>query len=328
MHEDIKKEIFHRIRSYDKIILSRHIRPDGDAMGSALGLKALLRASFPEKEIISVGDDSATYLAFMGADDPMPSEDFFREALLIQLDTSTKDRISNSLFDLAKDYVLIDHHEEGEAFIPLRWVEPDRSSCCEMIVDFYRSFASELHMTREAATLLYTGMVTDSGRFRFPSVTADTLRLAALLLEQKPDTEILHAHLSLKTLDILRYEAYVYEHVNLTPGGVAWLYVDKAMQERFGLSQEDASNSISYLSEIKNSLIWLAFIDDTSEEGKIRVRLRSRFVTVRELATHYRGGGHDRASGATVYSWEEARQLIDEADRLLTEFKETHEGWL
>ena len=77
---------------------------------------------------------------------------------------------------------------------------------------------------------------------------------------------------------------------------------------------------------IKNALIWLAFID--SGDGSIRVRLRSRFVTVSELAERYGGGGHACAAGATVYSKEEMEKLLKEADALIKEFKENNEGWL
>ncbi len=327
MNEAIKKEILEAIKKADKIVISRHLRPDGDAIGSSRGLAALLRASFPEKDIRVCGDDSSDYLAFLGPDDPHPSEAHYRESLLIVTDTGNEGRISNQYFSLAPRVIKIDHHiPDQDHFGHLAWVEPERSSCCEMIADFYRSFPNDLKLTREAALLLYTGMVTDSGRFRFPSVSGDTLRLAGMLLDTGLDTESLFARLGLREADSFRYEAYVYEHMKFTPNGVAYLFVDGPMQQRFSLSREDASETISYLSEIKGSLIWLAFIDNG--DGSIRVRLRSRFVTVQELATRYHGGGHDRASGATVYSWEEAEQLLAEADELLKNYKENHEGWL
>ena len=98
------------------------------------------------------------------------------------------------------------------------------------------------------------------------------------------------------------------------------------MQERFNLSSEDASASVSYMDSIKDSLIWLAFIEN--DDNSTRVRLRSRFVTVNPIAERYHGGGHACASGATVYSREEAEALIAEADARLKEFKENNEGWL
>jgi phosphoesterase RecJ-like protein len=80
------------------------------------------------------------------------------------------------------------------------------------------------------------------------------------------------------------------------------------------------------MDSIKDSLIWIAFIEGSDKT--IRVRLRSRFVTVNEIAQRHHGGGHACASGATVYSKKEMKELVAEADKALKEYKETHEGWL
>ena len=325
MNETVKKNIFNTIKAYDRIVISRHTRPDGDAIGSTHGMAALLRASFPEKDIRIISDDSSDYLAFLGPDDEA-DDAFFEGALGIAIDTGTFDRISNRRIGLVRELIKIDHHIDDKPYGDISWVEEERSSACELIVDFYLSFSHELILTPEAALPLYAGMVSDSGRFRFPSVTGETMRLAAVLLDTGIDTEALFANLYLEDFEHFKYEAYVYEHMQITPNGVAYLFVTREMQELFNLDHEAASNTISYLDSIRNSIIWLAFIDNG--DGSIRVRLRSRFVTVQELATHYHGGGHDRASGATVYSWEEAESLLKDADELSRLYKQTHEGWL
>ena len=168
-------------------------------------------------------------------------------------------------------------------------------------------------------------MVTDSGRFRSRSVSGDTMRLAGMLLDFGVDTDTLYANLYLKDFNSFKFEAYVYEHMQITEGGVAYLYVDKKMQEQFSLTLEDASAAISYLDAIKGSIIWIAFIETPDN---IRVRLRSRFVTVNELAERYHGGGHDCAAGATCYSEDEMHALIAEADALIKDYKANNEGWL
>ena len=122
-----------------------------------------------------------------------------------------------------------------------------------------------------------------------------------------------------------KFEAYARKKMKITENGVISLYVTKGMKKKFHLSNEDASASVSYMDSIKGSLIWIAFIEGDSE---IRVRLRSRFVTVSELAERYHGGGHACAAGATVYSEAEMQQLIADCDARLKEYKETHEGWL
>ena len=102
------------------------------------------------------------------------------------------------------------------------------------------------------------------------------------------------------------------------------------MQKKYGLTGEQASSAISFLESIRGCLVWLAFIEhEDAEKGKtIRVRLRSRFVTINQLAEKYRGGGHACASGSTVYNRREVNALIQDADGLVRDYKATHEGWL
>ena len=178
------------------------------------------------------------------------------------------------------------------------------------------------------ARFIYTGMVTDSGRFRYRSVSGETLRLAGLMLEQGIDTDILYANLYLDEYKALKFKSYVYKHMKMTANGVVHIFVDRKMQKKFGLTSEQASNVISYLDSIKGSLIWLAFIEGKKGDKAIRVRLRSRFITVNQIAERHNGGGHDCASGATVYSKKEMAELIREADVELGEYKKSREGWL
>ena len=111
-----------------------------------------------------------------------------------------------------------------------------------------------------------------------------------------------------------------------TENGVSYFYVSNATQKRLGLTREEASAGISAIENIKDSLIWIAFIEN--EDKSIRVRLRSRFVTVSEIGNKYHGGGHACASGATVYSKQELESLVRDADERLKEYKANNGGWL
>ena len=328
MNYEIKQAILQKIKDYDTIMIFRHIRNDGDCVGASKGLQAILRASFPEKSIHLVDADCSQYLAFLGSEDEEVADEVYAKALGIVVDTATSNRISNKKVELCKEIIKIDHHIPVEHYGVLNWVEESRSSACEMIVDFYETFRDELVLTQEAAKYLYTGMVTDSGRFRYESVDGRTMRCAATLLDAGIDTETLFANLYLEEYHFLKFKAYVYENMNITENGVAYVHVTKEMKDRFGLSDEDASNSVGMMDGIKGCLCWLAFIDSSKEPGTIRVRLRSRFMTVNQIAEQYRGGGHACASGATVYSEEEKMALIAMADAASKAYKETHEGWL
>lgn len=323
---DIQHQILERIKAYQTIMLFRHTRVDGDCVGATRGMKALLTASFPEKNVLIVDDEHSDYLAFLGEDDAPVPDETYADALAIVLDVATPDRISNQKYTLCREIIKIDHHIGVASYGDLQWVEEERSAACEMVVDFYDHCRDELTLTKEAATYLYMGMVTDSGRFRFSCVKGDTLRLAAMMLDAGVDTEWLFANLYSVEYNSLKFKAYVYENMQRTENGVAYFSISKEIRERFGLTFEQASASISYLEGIHGYLCWLAFIE--APDGAIRVRLRSRFVTINQLAERYHGGGHACASGATVYSQEEMAALVADADETVREYKATHDHWL
>ena len=325
MNENMKI-ILDKIKEYDKIFIFRHFRPDGDAIGSSKGLCTLLKNTYPEKKIYLQNSDSSNYLAFLGGEDDLLPDEEYADALGIVLDTGTKKRISNQKYELCKELIKIDHHIPVESYGDYEWVEEHRSSTCEMVAAFYDAFKDELKMSKEAATYIYTGMVTDSGRFRFREVSGDTLRLAGLILDQGIDTEFIYSNLYLDEVESLRFESYVHRKMKISDSGVVSMYVTNRMKKKFRLSNEDASACVSCMDSIKGSLIWIAFIE--GENGETRVRLRSRYVTISELAERYHGGGHACAAGATVYSKAEAKALLKEADELLREYKKNNEGWL
>ena len=326
MSKDLMNAVLEKIKEYDRIFIFRHIRPDGDWVGSSKGLCEILRLSFPEKDIRVVDWQKCDYLAFLDIEEESVADELYADALAVVIDTATSDRISNQKFNLCREIVKIDHHIPVEDYGVINWVEEHSSSACEMIARFYLEFKDQLKINERAATLIYTGMVTDSGRFRFRSVSGDTMRAAAAMLEAGVDTDRLYANLYIDDFDQLKFKAHVYNKMKITENGVAYIHVTAKMQEQFALTAEKASACVSYLDSIRGSLIWLAFIDNA--DGTIRVRLRSRFVTINEIAEKYRGGGHDCASGATLLKKSEIRKLLADADAHLKNFKENNEGWL
>lgn len=328
MSVSVLNTIREKIEAYDCIMLFRHIRMDGDCAGATKGLKAVLKLSYPEKQVLIVDEQTSEYLNFLGMDDaPVPDEDY-RNALGIVIDTADRARISNQKYALCKELIKIDHHIEKDAYGDISWVEEERPSASEMIALLYEANSDRWKINRQAATYIYLGMVTDTGRFRFGGVNGETMRLAGLLLDQGIDTETLYAQLYLKDYESLKFRAYVYEHMQRTVNGAAYIYVDRNMQEQFGLSFEAACNVINYLEGIRDCLCWIAFIESDGNDDGIRVRLRSRFMTINHIAERHHGGGHACASGGTVYSREEADQLVREADEAVRQYKSSNTGWL
>ena len=322
------EQILNKIKEYDRIMLFRHIRGDGDSVGSTKGLKEIIRLTWPEKEVYLIDDDMPEYLSFLGPDDLPVDDELYRDVLGIVLDTAAQDRISNPRYALCRELIKIDHHLPVEDYGNLAWVDVNRSSCCEMIAELYRTFSHELIMDSTAATYLYAGLVTDSGRFRYNSVSGDTMRAAATLLDIGVDTDTLFAHLYLESFDSLKFTSAVYERMKITEHGVAYLYINQAMQKEFDLSLEQAGACVKHMESIRGCLCWTVFLETGDPSRPIRARMRSRFVPINSIAEQYRGGGHAFACGATVYSTEEMEELLRITDAHVKAYKESHDGWL
>ena len=326
MNEEIKKLILDEIKASDTILIARHFRPDGDAIGSTKGFQRILKLSFPDKDIRLCNRDYSDYMAFLGPEDGDVSDEDIKKALIFILDTATADRVSEPRVLEGRKIIKIDHHIDNNPYGDISWVEDRRSSCSELVADFYNTFKTELKIDAHAATCIYTGMNTDSGRFRFAATTGETLRLAGLMVDQGVDIETLQAHLDLKDFKVYEYQAAVFGRIRVTENGLAYLFVDQEMQDKWNLSREEASDSVTFMNMIKGAIAWIAFIENP--DHTIRVRLRSRFMTINGVAERYHGGGHDKAAGATCYSKEEMEALIRDADEAVREYKESHEGWL
>jgi phosphoesterase RecJ-like protein len=191
MSLNLMQSVLNKIEEYNRIFLFRHIRMDGDCTGSTKGLKRILQLSYPEKEIYLIDGQRSDFLAFLGEDDAPVADELYEGALALVLDTGTSNRISSSKYTLCKEVVKIDHHIPLEDYGVINWVEENRSSTCEMIAHFYNTFKDKLKMDAQAATYIYTGMVTDSGRFRFREVDGETMRLAGMLLDFGIDVDTL-----------------------------------------------------------------------------------------------------------------------------------------
>lgn len=312
----IKHEIINKIKEYDTIIIHRHLRPDGDAIGSSLGLREILRNNFPEKKIYSVGGDMPEYLKFVGKED-IVSDDLYKNALVIVVDTATKNRICDNRYELAKEIIKIDHHNPVDSYGDINHVLERFASCSLVIMDLFSSFG-EFTISSVAARYLYISVITDTGRFRYADVDSNALRLSSLMLEKGINTEDIYANLYTKELNSYQLQAYVYKHIKLSPNGVAYMFMTRKIMKKFNVSIEDASNMVNLMDGIRGSMIWVLFIEHPSE---IRVRFRSRHVKIIDIAKAYNGGGHDNASGATVYNKKQMKSVIDDCDKLLKQYK-------
>lgn len=311
MFEPIKE----RIEAADRIILHRHQNPDGDALGSQLGLWHVLHDAYPEKEIYAVGDMTPRY-AFM-AERPMDTleDGDFDGALCILLDMSAAALVSDTRYKRARDTVRLDHHVYLEKFADLEVTDSSYESCCGLVTAMIMECGWAL--SPAAAKLLYTGMITDSGRFRYASTSARTFRLASFLMEREFDTTDIYRSLYADDLFFIQLRAKMTLKIQTTPHRVAYIYTTKEEADSFGADTFTLSRGmVNVMSEIRGIDIWVNFTE--SDEG-VYCEIRSSRHNINPVAVKYGGGGHQRASGATLKDRQEAMRLLSDLFALTEE---------
>lgn len=308
----VKVQIIDEIIAHDTIIIHRHVRPDPDALGSQCGLKAMIEASFPKKSVYAVGEEEAS-LNFLARMDTI-SDDLYKDALVIVCDTANTDRIDDDRYKLGKKLIKIDHHPNVEPYGDLVWVDTHASSTSEMIYELYEAGKVEYFQINESfARLIYGGIIGDTGRFLFPSTTNKTFQYAAQLINFDFDRQELYDGMYKIDLNIARLRGYVLQNFTLTENGSSSIYITKEVMKEFNVSANDTSKVVGTLGDIEGVKAWVFFIE---EDDLIRVRLRSKGPVINSLAAEFNGGGHPMASGATVYSWDEAEQLVKKLDEI------------
>ena len=304
------------IEAYDTVIIHRHKNPDGDALGCQIGLKHLILENFPHKRVLCVGDMTPRY-AFM--EDTVMDEvadETYKDALAIVLDTSAKALISDERYTTAAKTVRMDHHIFCEEICEVEVTDTSFESCCGLIAALAMECGWRLNPT--VAKSLYTGMVTDSGRFRYDSTTSQTFRLAAFLMEQKFDTSDIYRNLYADDFAFIRLRAQFVLRIQFAEGGkVAYIYTDKETADAYGFDRFTLSRGmVNVMGEIRGVEIWVNFTE--SEEG-VLTEIRSNMHNINSIAKKYGGGGHAKASGATLADHDAAMAMLADLKQITEE---------
>ena len=307
--------ILREIQNHDTVILHRHGRPDGDALGSQFGLKYILKANFPDKTVYTVGDDPGNYRFIgEGAMDEIP-DSAYEGALAIILDSGAAALISDDRYRLAAKTARIDHHIFTGKVADAEVIDSTYESCCGLITEF--AMECRLNTPPQAAKALYTGMVTDSGRFRYDCTTARTHRLAAHLREADFDAGEIYRDLYADDYENKKRKAQFLLKVQFTENRVAYIYTTKEEVAELGISVFSASRGmVNTMADIRGTDIWVNFTEDV--DG-ILCEIRSGGPNINPIAVKYGGGGHAKASGATVPDYETAMAMLKDLDAIMEE---------
>lgn len=302
------QQILDEIGKFDTIIIHRHVRPDPDAYGSQCGLAEILKASYPKKRIYRVGKEEES-LHFLTRLDSIP-DSAYEDALVIVCDTANEERVCDSRYTLGKKLIKIDHHPNEDPYGDLLWVDTDASSTSEMIYELYLAGKHQgLKMTKEAARLIYAGIIGDTGRFLFRSTSTKTFQYAGELISYGFDFPALYDELYKMKLHIAKLQGYCLENFTIHEQGIASMKLTADVLNKFNATPSEASQLVGTLGGIEGIKAWVFFIE---EDDQIRVRLRSKGPIVNGIARKYNGGGHPLASGASIYEWSESESVLED----------------
>ncbi len=295
------------------IAVTNHVNPDGDAMGSALGLSLFLKAQGHDVKVV-VPNPPPEFLRWMPEYDqvviadaePELSAKIFESAeLIFCLDYNAihrggelvQDWISNS--NARK--VMVDHHQEPEDWPDDIYSDTAKGSTAEMVYDLIQWWEGDDQLNSDIASCLYVGIVTDTGSFRFSSTTPDTHRAAARLLEAGASpSDIYDKVYDVNTRARLQLLGHMLDNMEiLEDRGIAILYLDAPSMQKYGYTKGDSEGFVNYGLSMKGMRMSAFFREDGT---KTKCSFRSKGdVDVNTFArTYFNGGGHKNAAGGIM----------------------------
>lgn len=310
-------ELNYKIKEFGTIIIHRHSRPDGDAIGSQIGLKEAIKATYPYKKVYAVGDVSDKF-KFLGDMDEVKDEEY-KQALVIVLDSGDEYLISDERYKMGRYIVKIDHH-----IAKCKWecakieiIDQEEISCASIIAKMV--FHLHYKLTDLGAKALFTGIVTDSGRFRYVGTSYKTFDVVSKLLKYHFSMEDVYSNIYVEDVNVIKLRAKLTMKFKVSEGGVAYLIntydeVKEYDTDIFTISR----GMVGVMSGIKGINAWANFTEDENKNVIAELRCTSKF-NVNKVAVKWGGGGHKQASGATLKSIDDVSKVIKDLENVLKE---------
>jgi phosphoesterase RecJ-like protein len=296
------ENILEAVRAARTILVVGHIRPDGDCIGSQVGLALALESAGKEVTVWNQ-DPVPDKLRFLDPEKRVrkPSSGHTFD-LIIATDCAAFDRLGRVADFLPEGVPVanIDHHASNTRYGKLNWVSPREPSTGELIFDLCKWAGWKI--TQPIADCLFTAVSTDTGSFQYPSTTPDTLQTAAELVERGADLgHICQEVYQSYPLTRVRLLRHVYSNFRVTDGGkTAYFWLRKRDYARAGASTEESEGLIDHIRAIEGVVVAMVFEEVDADVTRISWRSKSPAVDVAAIAQQYGGGGHKAAAGARV----------------------------
>lgn len=310
------RRILAAIKRYDRIAIFRHIMPDFDALGTQLGLATWIKDNFPNKEVKVFGDNHVTFTPRLYPPMDEVSQDWFKEPFLgIIVDVGNTSRIADPRFKKAKFKIKIDHHPDVEHYGKVSIVDTTAAAASEIVVDMLLNFKGNYFISKEAAFYFHSAIVGDSGSFKYSSVSEHTFAIAGELAKTGIDISEVYQKMFLKQINDLKVTAYILNHFEISPKGVAYYILDAELQKELKITTERGKENVNLFANIEGINAWCSITEDLKDHCW-RVSIRSKAVPINGVAAMFEGGGHAQASGAKLNSLADLDRFIGELDKL------------
>jgi len=291
------------IAAAHSIVLACHVNPDGDALGSMLGLAHAIDTAFPGKDLTLISHDGVPDIyEFLPGAGAVVSDTARRGFdLAIALDSGDLSRVGDSIVPAitsAHVQIDIDHHVGEGAFGDIQLLDDHAAASAEIVFDLVHALGVSL--TPAIASCLFTGVITDTGSFRFMNVTPRTLRIAATLIEAGAAPAMIAEQVfDNRPFAATRLMGIALSSLSSTPDGrVVWAHVTKGAFDQTGAEDRDTEGFVGLVRAVRGVQVAILFRE--AVDGSVRVSLRStEHVDVAKIANQFGGGGHRMAAGCT-----------------------------
>ena len=296
------QKVIEAINKYNKFLITAHVNPEGDSLGSQLGMKALLE-SLGKTAFIVDNDVVPEHYKFLPKareiSNKLDAKVDFEAAVILDCPTLKRIGKVNDLIGSGKFVINIDHHISNEKFGDVNWVDPNASSAGEMVYKIYKELGIKL--TKETAMVLYIAILTDTGSFNYDNTSSITHDIAGELLGYGIDpASVSESVYEKRSLSDIKLFGLVLSTIKVNKeGDVAYLEVTKKILQSTGADLMKAEGFVNYARSIDKVKVAMIFKEDV--DNKISVSFRSKGeADVNSIASFFGGGGHVKASGCVI----------------------------
>lgn len=335
MNKETTKIVQNLLSSPQNVVIVGHRNPDGDAVGSCLGLSFFLK-SLGHRASVIMPNDFPDFLKWMpGVEDIVVYEKEIKKSsklidgagLVFTLDFNSLDRVGLELQEVLENcsakFVMIDHHQQPADYAVATYSDVKMSSTSEMVYHFMEALGEAQKLSKEIAVNLYTGIMTDTGSFRFSSTTPTTHRVTAKLLEAGAESALINQNVyDTNSPDRMKLLGVALNNLNILPDfHTAYITLTQKELDKNNFKKGDTEGFVNYALSVKGVVFAVIFIEN-KQENIVKISLRSKGdFSVNDFArNHYSGGGHINAAGGK--SSQSLNKTINEFISILPRYKD------